>query len=181
MLKVILNRKAIEEAGAEESQRSRGAGKNQCKEKKLILGSRSVSVDDDGEVYLYEGNLNYKVPDVFVPFIDTVSYYDNFGNNLQPKRQVGEYRLGSAFGELKEVGGSHYHLELQAESFKELRELYHLIREGKVWPVKDYEAVQVPRPCLQLRNLLKEAWQLIRRDTHDQLYRIKNRVIKSVF
>jgi len=179
MLKVNLSRTALLSAGAESSTKDKGNKDNRYTVEILTLDGRGVQVDESGSPCFYEGNLYYEIPSVFTPFITTVSYYDNFGNGLRPKRQLGEYRLKSASGTVEVSGGSHYHLKLQAKNLEDLREAYHLIREGKIWPAKDYEADQVPRPCQNLRALLKEAWQLIHRDVSDQLYRIREKVIKT--
>lgn len=179
MLQIHLDLAAILAAGGTIKTEWRGSVKEGRNREVLHFNGRRMDIPDDRTMNLYPGNLFKEIDPVFEPFVAEVSYFDNFGDNLHPTRRLGEYRLASAKGELSVVGGCkepHYHLRLRARKMKDLRELYSLIRQGQIWPAKDYEAEQVPPPFYHLRDLVTEVWQLIRRDVKDRLYRISDRI-----
>ena len=177
MLQVYFNKEAMLEAGAIVKQHARGSSKDVHIQDVLHFGHHNIDISRNGIVYVCEGDLQYEIPTDLEKFVTEISYYDNFGNGLHPTRRLGEYRLGTAVGGLETVGSSHYHLKLRAKNMNELRELFQLIRQGQIWPAKDYEAEQVPPPFRHLRDAFAEIWQLIRRDLHDRLYRIKERLV----
>lgn len=144
--------------------------------KVLHFGEIKLDVPDDGSSpYICRGSLNESIPKELEPFVLQLSYYENFGQGRSPKRQLGEYRHKTAVAELEEVGGKdvHYHLKLRAQRLDDLKTLNALIREGKIWPACDYEAVQVPPPYRHARELLRELWQILCRDVSDKLHSIR--------
>ena len=177
MLRITFDKKAMLKAGAIVVQERRGSGNDAREQNVLRLATHQIDITSDGSVYLYGDSTRYEMPSEFEPFVSEVSYYDNFGYGFHPTRRIGEYRLASAIGELGTAGTSHYHLKLRAKNVKDLRELFHLIRQGQIWPAKDYEEAQVPPPFRHLKDALAEIWALLRRDIRDRLYRIKERVI----
>lgn len=178
MLRIYLDVPAILAAGGTIETKQIGKGSDAYDRKTLCFNTNRIDIDANGDVYLSASDLSFEMSPDLQKFVTGVSFYDNFGYGYTPRRQVGEYRLGSAVADLTETGGSvgHYHLKLRAKSMGEMRELYHLIREGKIWPARDYEVEQVPPPYRHLRETLIEAWRLVRRDISDRLYRIKRRV-----
>lgn len=149
-------------------------------DKKICNFERHSLSYSDGRPYEIKGDSieTYELPKELVPFVVEVTYYDNFGYGLQPHRQQGPYRLASALAELKVVGGKdcHYHSQLRGKTVEDVRELNSLIREGKIWPKKDYEAPQMPPPARHLRQLCSEAWILICREVSDCIHRVRERV-----
>jgi len=69
-----------------------------------------------------------------------------------------------------ESGRAWYTLKMEFFNIEEARELYRLIRSGKIWPVFCYEDVQVPAPCRHIKDLFREAFEIIRREI-SQKYR----------
>lgn len=175
MLRITLNKEAMLAASATLHSEVRGDNKVHRMQDVLRFAGRQIDVTKDGDVYLSDASLMYEMPCEFEPFVTEVSYYDSYA--FQPRRQSGEYRLASAIGELEMTNDpSNYQLKLRAKNMKELRELFYLIRQGQIWPTKDYEQAQVPPPFRHLKDALAEIWQLIQRDIRDRLYRIKERV-----
>ena len=175
MLRIDFDLEAMKNAGATVKLEVAGSGKGF--QKVLYFNEHKMNVPDAELPYVCMGELHGEPPKDLEEFITEVSYYDNFGYGFHPTRRLGEYRLASAVGELEAVGTSHYHLKLRAKNVKDLRELFHLVRQGQIWPAKDYEEAQVPPPFRHLKDALAEVWELIRRDIRDRLYRIKERVI----
>lgn len=177
MFQVNLDREALINAGAEPSLEAKGSGYKNY----LTLNGIKLEVYESGTVTLYPGDLLAAVDKSLLPFVHECSFYENFGYGLQPKRQLGHYRLGNAVAELEIVGGGrgdyHYHVRVRAKTIEDLRELYRLIREGQIWPAIDYETKQVPPPCLHLRDLVSEIGRVIRRDIRGRLYRIREQVL----
>ena len=149
--------------------------------KKVLQFQRHTFNYSEGRPYSIEGGAlaNCELPQELREFVIEVSYYDNFGYNFRPQRQLGFYRYKSATANLEEVGGKdgHYHMKLRAKNVEDAKELNFLLREGKIWPAIDYEKAQVPPPARHLRQLGQEAWALIRREVSDSLYRIKQYVM----
>lgn len=118
---------------------------------------------------------NYELPQELQGGLIEVSYYDNFGYNFCPQRQLGFYRYKSATANLEEIGGKdcHYYAKFLGKDVEDVKKLYFLLREGKIWPAIDYEKAQVPPPARHLRQLGQEAWALIRREVSDRLYHIR--------
>lgn len=180
MLRISFDREALLSAGASITEEWRGVDQHRHQQKVLIFNDIKIDVPNDGGVYLYPGDVLAEIHPVFQHFVSEVSCYDNFGNGLIPNRRLGHYRLASAEAELEAIGvgrDSHYHVKMRAKNLLDLQELYHLIRQGQIWPAIDYETEQVPPPYRHLRDLVSEAWQLIRRNVRDRLYRIRERVL----
>ena len=179
MLKTILNKEALIQAGATINTEYRGTGGSRTQHKVLTIGDRKIEISaTDGVPYLFEGNLLGETPADVRNFVTEVSYYDNFGYGLVPKRRVGFYRLASATAILEATGrgtDGHYPVKVQAKNLSDARELMQLIHQGQIWPAIDYEAEQVPPPCRHLRDLVSEMWRLVRRDVRDRLHQIKQR------
>jgi hypothetical protein len=179
MLYIYLNEAAIIAAGGTVATERCGPKDNQYDREVIKLQRRSFNYSD-GRPYICEGGTlaNYEIPQELQGFVVEVSWYDNFGYDFLPRRQLGFYRYKSATAELSEIGGKncHYHVKVLAETLEDAKELNFLIREGKIWPAIDYEQVQVPPPARHLRQLGREAWALIRREVSDRLYRIQLRI-----
>lgn len=150
-------------------------------DKKVLQFQRHTFNYSEGRPYSVEGGVlaNNELPQELQEFVIEVSCYDNFGYNFRPQRQLGFYRFKSATANLEEIGGKecHYHMQLRAKNVEDAKELNFLLREGKIWPAIDYEQAQVPPPARHLRQLISEAWALIRRDVSDRLCRIKQHVM----
>ncbi|MDP3726168.1 MAG: hypothetical protein Q8R36_03140 [bacterium] len=88
-------------------------------------------------------------------------------------RHVGEYQFKSASG----VVGLHtakeysYWVKYTAKKLEDLQMLHRLFCGGLIWPVMDYGAEMVLPPCRHLRQLMREAWAIIRRDMTLRRYR----------
>lgn len=175
MLRIELDKQSIIAAGGKVEIELRGKEFSSV----LHFKDRKIDIPSTGQCHLYLGSsLATDVPLELADFVSDITFYDNFGYDLEPKRRLGQYRLGKAVAELDVVGGAnrHYHVKMRATNLSDMRQLYELIRQGQIWPAKDYEANQVPPPYRHFRDLLKEAWQLMRRDIKDRLYRIKDRI-----
>ena len=180
MFHVYLDREAILRAGASVSQQWEGAGNNRRQHDVLTIDGIKVEDYGNGKITLYPGDLLADIPESLRKFVSEASYYDNFGNGLVPNRRLGHYRLASAVAELEVVGSgrdTHYHVKVRAKNMSDLRELHSLIRQGQIWPAIDYETEQVPPPYRHFRDLVREMWQLLRRDVRDRLFRIRERVL----
>ena len=176
MLKIYLDKKAMLEAGATVEEVREGSSSQTTT--KICFRDYRITLFSEGKLHVNNRDILEGVPEGLEEFVVEVSYYGDFGHNLTPQRQIGEYRFLSATADIKEVGGrdSHYQVRIYAKTLDDLRELHGLIRQGLIWPVKDYEAEQVPPPFRHFRDLIKEMWQIIRRGVTDRLYRIKERV-----
>ena len=131
-----------------------------------------------GTIRLNSGDLlQANVDKALLPFVTGYHFVDNFNVGLEPKRQLGHYRLGTAFALLEIAGDNHYHVKVHAKTIEDLRDLYHLIRAGKIWPAIDYEVKQIPPPYLHLRDLVSEIWRVIHRDISERLSCIRERVL----
>ncbi len=119
------------------------------------------------------------VPEEFEGFVEGYSarvYFENPTNS----RVIGKYGLGSTCATLDYADNRRkYVADLDSTNFSEMRELYELIRAGKIWPLPDrnYQEGQVPKPLRHFRELINEMWQLVRRDVRNRLHRIKERVV----
>ncbi len=179
MLQAYLNREALLNAGASVSQRWGGSGDNRRQHDVLTINEVEVADYGNGKITIYLDDLLTDVPKVLREFVEEVSYYDNFGEGLSPRRRLGHYRLMSASASLEEISSNrdrHYHVKLRAKNISDLRELYQLIRLGQIWPALDYESEQVPPPFRHLRDLIGEMYKLIRRDIRERIYRIRERI-----
>lgn len=180
MLQAYLDRESLVTAGATSSEEWRGRGNDRRQYKVLTFNGIKLDDYESGKITLCPRDLLAEVETPLLPFVAEYSYYDNFGNGLVPQRRLGQYRLASAVAELEVVGSGrdiHYRVKVRAKNMSDLRELYHLIRQGQIWPALDYEAEQVPPPLRHLRDLLSEMWQIVRRDVRDRLFRIRERVL----
>lgn len=181
MLRAYLDRGAMLAAGATMTQERKGKGNDAFVQDLVCFEDHRIQWFGGDELYFHgDFNPQYDVPAALKPFVVDISFYDNFGYGYHPHRQLGEYRLATATAHLQETGHQregHYHVQLRARNMDDLRELYGLIREGKIWPAKDYETEQVPPPFRHIRDLFIEAWKLIRRDISDRVYRIKERLV----
>lgn len=179
MLRIYLDKEALAKAGATVSSVWTG-NERQFKCKVWTLNDRKMQMGDDGSIFISGLDLSGEIPSDINSFVTEVSYYDNFGYGLSPRRRIGYYRLACASAELEATGGnpreSHYQVKLRARNMSDLRELRSLILQGQIWPALDYEAEQVPPPYKHLRDLLGEMWKLVRRDVRDRLFRIRERV-----
>lgn len=181
MLQAQLDRNTLLAAGALAVEEWVGVGDKRQQQNVLVFKGIKLQDYRTGVITLFLGDILAEIHPALEPFVTEVSHYENFGNNLSPRRRLGHYRLGSASAEMEVVGSSrdaHYHLKTRAKKLSDLRELYRLIRQGQIWPAVDYEGPQVPPPFRHLRDLLGEAWQLLRRDVRDRLSRIRERIVK---
>jgi hypothetical protein len=112
-----------------------------------------------------------KIPEGIDPkLIIGFSGYDNVST---ARRRMGEYSLRTARCIPNRHEGKYsYHLKLTATKLEDLQELHRLFCEGRIWPVVDYEDEMVPPPARHLRQLVAEAWTIIRRDMN-QRFRAK--------
>ena len=180
MLQVYLNREALLSAGAEVSRAWGGSDANRYQYDVLTIDGIKINDHYDGKITVFPGDLLTDLAKPLQNCVSEVSYYDNFGNGLVPNRRLGHYQYASAAGELTVLcrgNDVHYHVKIRGKNLSDLRELYYLIRQGQIWPLIDYETEQVPPPYRHLRDLVSEAWQLIRRNVRDRLFRIRERVL----
>ncbi len=175
MLRITLNLSAMIAAGAV-IQTNRDH-KTQIDSKEVHFRNLVLRLPKDEELYICLGEINDSPHHDLKEFVTEVSCYDNFGEGLSPRRQIGGYRLASATATVETTMGSHphYHVKLRAKKLEDLRELSRLIRLGQTWPDDDYGAEQVPPPFRHIRQLINEIWELARRDVKEKLYRIKER------
>ena len=184
MLQINLCQATMELAGATLSNELRGTGQHRYSQVVLTLGKQSFNVSPNGDITLHGGDILSDAPAGVEKFITEVSYYDNFGYGLLPRRQIGKYLFRSASAELQVIDGgrgqsSHYHVKVRGKRVADVRQLYELIRHGKIWPALDYEVEQVPPPLRHFRGSMKELWQLLRRDVSDRLTRFGSRLQSS--
>jgi hypothetical protein len=99
------------------------------------------------------------------------SYHDNICPGFTPGRRVGVYRWKTATGIVDNSNKSHYHIKLQGKRLEDIKSLHSLICQGKIWPVEDYQAEMAPSPLRNIRALLGELWEVIRRDVSMKLHR----------
>lgn len=99
------------------------------------------------------------------------SYYDNICPGFTPRRRVGVYRWKTATAVVEDSNKSHYHVKLQGTNLEDVKTLHSLICQGKIWPVMDYQAEMVPPPFSNVRALLRELWEVIRRDVSMKFHR----------
>jgi len=174
MLQMHLNLEAMLAAGGEIVMGKSSDGKSDLR--RLHYNRHILSVSSYAEVHLSFSEMDDHVPNDLLPFLLDFTFHDNFGYGFKSKRQLGQYRLDTAVADLS-TAGDHYHNTLRAQKQQDLCELVMLVREGQIWPARDYGVEQVPPPFRHLKGALAEIWQLIRRDIRDRLYHIKERVI----
>lgn len=96
-------------------------------------------------------------------------------------RVEGIYKHRSAEGHLSyrvtNYGGDRtsydYVLSLSFKEAEDGKELYLLVRSGKIWPTISFKGEQVPSPFRGLRELGREAWGIVRREVSARYYRLK--------
>ena len=109
--------------------------------------------------------------------VTKISYRGSFGSGKS--RIDGEYHLGTAFAVLEygpdALGKNHQErltivAQRKSESdtgnmlIADASALYTLIRAGKIHPEVSYENPTVPAPIRHVRRLIKELWEVIKRD-----------------
>lgn len=83
-----------------------------------------------------------------------------------------EYRTARAHVD-QHVDGKGYAfttLNLGFEKIEDGQTLYELVRSGKMAPTISFEEKQVPSPLRNLKDLTKEAWEIIRRQVTARRY-----------
>ena len=93
--------------------------------------------------------------------------------SADPGRIRGEYHFKNMIARLDDDPGSDnggYKLEVCFTNLSDCKELYDLIRSGKIWPLICYEDDQVPAPCRHLKDLFREAFGIIRREFARKLH-----------
>lgn len=90
-----------------------------------------------------------------------ITFYDHLPD--YPARITGQYRHGTATGELTRVdqgkGRLNRFLRLKFVSLKDGQELYTLIRSGQILPQVSYEEKQIDTPIQQARDLVRLLWR----------------------
>lgn len=177
-VRLVLNVEGVINAGGF---RIKGIGGNSGSMYLCLIGPGDIAhnahLNDVGQAYISTDPME-PIPDIFKGFVVGASEHVYFGVLGSPIRRTGEYKYKSATAVLRSSLGnvSHrYVLELFAEKLEDLVSLKRLILEGKIWPDVDYEASQVPPPLRNLRELVREFWQILRRDVSNKLYGIKTR------
>lgn len=102
---------------------------------------------------------------------DYFTYWESF--SFTPKRVRGEYHFKNVVAILDSEHTSKnmcYELKIQFTCLKDCKELYDLIRAGRIWPDICYEEEQVPAPCRHLKELFREAIGIIRREFARKLH-----------
>lgn len=176
MLHIYFNIESLIAAGATMVTQMVGPPNDKRSEEKLQFGSHLLHLDPkQGCPYMLDGGALpcQDVPESLKAFVLKVSYRERLAGRVY--RKLGCYSLKSATAELS-MGGDCQHVDITAQSLYDAKELYLLISEGKIWPSHDYSQDQVPPPARHLRQLIREAWALIRREVSDRLYGIKQRV-----
>ncbi len=156
-----------------------GPAPNTTGGKNVAIGNLSINVPGNEDLYIYSNSniLQYALPSEVNPdWVMSYSFHDNICPHLTPKRQIGEYVLGTASAVMSTTFGKekYYCLQLSGKKLKDVQGLYRLICEGKIWPVGDYEAEMSPPPCRHIRQLLRELWAIIRRDVSDVSLKLHN-------
>ena len=142
----------------------------------IMLGRLRVSVSEDKAfIDLRSGELSgIELPsELDRKFIENITCHDLF--HIVALRRTGEYRYRKTTAVLDKtsVGKEYmYSLKITGMDLNEMHQLYRDVRGGRIWPVIDYESEMVPPPARHLRQLAREAWAIIRRDTTLRLRRI---------
>ena len=109
-----------------------------------------------------------------------VTDYDYASENFilpgWPKRIRGYYEFRSASAELnlRDCVPGVFKLELKFEKLEDGQKLYQMISAGKIWPKVNYEDEQVPSPLRHIRDLWRELWGIIRRETAARFYQLRS-------
>lgn len=94
-----------------------------------------------------------------------VSYY-SFVEYMPdiPKRRRGMYRSGTAVLVANKHRDQPYCIKITSGSISEAQSLFQLFAAGLIFPTPsdDWEASQIERPLRSVRDLLKEAWLILR-------------------
>ena len=138
-----------------------------------------INLPDNGDPFVDIGGRieQFEMPSRLIAVSGCIKYFSwhvTIPHTLGSPRRQGFYQLKSANGTLtrtNNANSSSYELELRATSASDLQRLQRLVCEGKIWPVGDYEAVMVPSPLRNVRALLRELWEVIRRDVSLRFHR----------
>ena len=141
----------------------------------IMLGRLRVSVNgDEAFVGLRSGELSgIELPaELDKKFIQSITCHDLF--YIVALRRTGEYCYRETIAVLDKtsIGKEYaYSLKIAGIDLDEIHQLYRDVRGGRIWPVVDYESDMVPPPARHLRQLLIEAWAIIRRGVTQRLRR----------
>lgn len=91
-------------------------------------------------------------------------------------RCQGLYRFGTAEASvlIRNTGGRHdqYFAKIKSTDIRDVQKLISLILTGKIWPVERYKDDQILSPARHIGGLLKEMWEIIRREVVAKLRQI---------
>ena len=94
------------------------------------------------------------------------------------RRISGLYRYKTAEAVVRSKNAGHLNMVAEAQSkfvkLEDAKILFQLISAGKIWPELNYEDAQLPCPTRHLRELLREAWGIIRRSVSNRFYNIRH-------
>ncbi len=99
--------------------------------------------------------------------VEFVTVQESFGSTaLAGRRTSGEYRFRTATAVVEQYSDGSHTVRLRAQKVSDISLLYHRIRAGTICPDVPFNEAQVPTPARHLRQLLQEAWAIVRRDVH---------------
>jgi hypothetical protein len=109
-------------------------------------------------LHLLFSDLDEKVPDFLVEFVDEILLIENFSES--PSRDKGVYTQGKVRARL-DANSSGYLLKMSGsyDDLSDILKLYHAIRAGTVQPTESWENPQLTRPVAETERHLKLARQ----------------------
>lgn len=140
----------------------------------LRLGDLHFSINNgEGLISLGSELLFARIPPGAEELLREITDYENVKT---ADRHEGEYAYKTARAVVASINNergqrSHYHVRYCGPKLQDIQKLHQLFCGGFIWPVGDYEAPMVPPSCRELRQLLREAWSIVRRDMSLRLRR----------
>lgn len=102
---------------------------------------------EEGKYYIISHEIEKDLSELIEDMVDEISFYKQI--SLHPKRIMGVYTHESATATV-DIGFSSreekYAVKIRGKKMKDVRELYHLIRAGKILPEESWEKEQVKKP-----------------------------------
>lgn len=107
-----------------------------------LLDRHRIHTQEDKRVY-FLARLTQDVPGALLPYVVSIECVEKFCSTW---RAPGVYRRGTSVLRLNHLGVGQYEAHLEGKSLKSMLKLYELMREGKIVPVRSWDARQV-RPA----------------------------------
>ena len=109
-----------------------------------LLDRHRIHTQEDKRVY-FMVRLTQDVPDAILPYVVSIECVERFFSTW---REPGVYRRGKSLLRLNQLGDGQYEAHLEGKSLQSVCKLYELMREGKIRPVRSWNARQV-RPSTE--------------------------------